>query len=335
MSDAERAARVQLSQIANPGDLALRPYVAGFGAEGALRIIQAKDDEVPELFDVPGFMAWRQRLQARIEPAAVERIMNRCDALGIRVVIPGDAAWPEGVDRLLVPPLALYVLGDASLLVGSKAGRFTFVGNERPTKHGERVTRDAAGDLAADGRVIVAGDRQGVEAIAHRASRKSDGLSVAVFPEGLDLGLEHREREPFDRILSAGGALLSAAPPGATSTPARYDERARLLAGVSGATVITEAQALSDALKVAFRARELGRIVAAFPGQVTSPSNEGAHRLIADRVAEIVMDGYDVYDLPRRADGPGTPATRAPAPPLHSFPQTSPGVTHADGGLGR
>ena len=69
---------------------------------------------------------------------------------------------------------------------------------------------------------------------------------------------------------------------------------ARLMAALSTATVVVEAGARSGSMKVAERAQELGRIVGAVPGPVTSATSVGPHQLISDGVARVVTHADEI-----------------------------------------
>ncbi|WP_174270578.1 DNA-processing protein DprA, partial [Mobilicoccus pelagius] len=61
------------------------------------------------------------------------------------------------------------------------------------------------------------------------------------------------------------------------------------------ATVVVEAGARSGSMKVAERAQELGRIVGAVPGPVTSATSAGPHRLLRDKDCAVITDAADLY----------------------------------------
>lgn len=101
--------------------------------------------------------------------------------------------------------------------------------------------------------------------------------------------------------------------------------RGRLLAAVSGVTVIPEAGLRSGAMRTATHAHALGRGVGAVPGPVTSVMSDGPHELIKRGIASMVTTTSDVTVLldsgstPSRNLGhsePGAEFTyRQPPPP--------------------
>lgn len=90
--DQERLARVGLSRVVEPGDVAA---------------LKAFDGLPPvEIWDrlqrnAPGLERWSTRL-AEAEP---RRDLERAAAAGARFVIPGDDEWPDQVEVLFLSPL--------------------------------------------------------------------------------------------------------------------------------------------------------------------------------------------------------------------------------------
>lgn len=77
-------------------------------------------------------------------------------------------------------------------------------------------------------------------------------------------------------------------------TRQRFIDRSRILAAISGATIITEAGSRSGALRTADEASQLGRTVCAVPGPVTSAASAGSNVLIQNDTARLICSGFDV-----------------------------------------
>ena len=92
--------------------------------------------------------------------------------------------------------------------------------------------------------------------------------------------------------------------------------RNRLIAAFGAGTVVVEAGRRSGTLSTAAAAEQLGRLVMAVPGPVTSATSVGCHLLLADRFAQLVTSADDVLaalgpSLVRRA---GRRRGRSPSP---------------------
>ncbi|MFM7356809.1 MAG: DNA-processing protein DprA, partial [Actinomycetota bacterium] len=77
----------------------------------------------------------------------------------------------------------------------------------------------------------------------------------------------------------------------------RFLTRNRLIAALSKATIVIEAAFRSGSLRTARDAAEIMRPVMAVPGPITSPTSDGCHRSIGERLAEIVTSVPDALEL--------------------------------------
>ena len=88
--------------------------------------------------------------------------------------------------------------------------------------------------------------------------------------------------------------MVSEYPPGTTPARHRFLVRNRLIAAFGAGTVVVEAGRRSGTLSTAAAAEQLGRLVMAVPGPVTSAMSVGCHLLLADRFAQLVTNAGDV-----------------------------------------
>ena len=275
------------------------------------------------------------RWAPRLEGLDIRRELDVLDRLGGSLVLPGDAWWPPGLDELEQPPFCLWVRGDPSLLVSGKeledkgargdrdrivedddaqrassAGRpvrehrmptgpasglcLALVGARASTRYGEGVAASLASGVTAKGGLIVSGGAFGIDACAHRgALQKSPTVSVSA--GGVDRLYPVGNTEVLEAVIAAG-ALVAEVPPGCQPGRHRFVSRNRVIAAISGATIVVEAAWRSGALSTAHRALELGRQVGAVPGPVTSMSSVGCHRLLR-KGAVCITDTDDALEL--------------------------------------
>ncbi|PRC54297.1 DNA processing protein DprA, partial [Mycobacterium sp. ITM-2017-0098] len=77
----------------------------------------------------------------------------------------------------------------------------------------------------------------------------------------------------------------------------RFLTRNRLVAGLSGATVVVEAGLRSGAANTAGWARSLGRGVCAVPGPVTSTASAGCHELLRREGTVLVTRAQEIVEV--------------------------------------
>jgi DNA processing protein len=154
------------------------------------------------------------------------------------------------------------------------------VGSRKASAYGREITYQIAFDLARAGIVIVSGMAIGIDSIAHRAALKAGGQTIAVLPSGLDNPYPARHQNLAREIISQGGALLSEYPPGTNPYPVHFIARNRIIAALANVVIITEAARKSGTLHTAQFALEMGRDVAAVPGDITRPGSAGTNALL-------------------------------------------------------
>ncbi len=316
----ERLARAAWSRLVEPGDPVAHAVLHQLGGAGAVALLRGADlrrsglvlaGERQERAVREGVARWRVRLP----DLDVARDLRVVHGLGGRLLVPGDAEWPAGLDDLgPAAPACLWVIGGADVAVAAHRS-LALVGSRASTGYGDRVAAQLAGAAAGRGTAVVSGGAYGVDGAAHRAALACGGTTLAVLAGGVDR-FYPAGHEQLLRAVTGSGAVLSETPPGCAPTRWRFLARNRLIAALAGATVVVEAAWRSGALSTAARAAELNRPVGAVPGPVTSPSSAGCHRLVREGGAVLVTDEAEVFEL---LDDLGTtlalPAPQRAGPP--------------------
>ncbi|KUH69563.1 DNA processing protein DprA [Mycolicibacterium novocastrense] len=242
---------------------------------------------------------------------------------GGRLITGEDDEWPllsfagfgGAPDRLrprAYAPMVLWAIGPAALdEIAFRSA--AVVGTRAATAYGEFVAGDMATGLAERDVAVVSGGAYGIDGAAHRATLAVEGVTVAVLAGGVDVPYPAGHSALLRRI-AEHGLLLSEYPPGVRPARHRFLTRNRLVAALSGATVVVEAGARSGAANTAAWARALGRPVCAVPGPVTSSASVGCHALLRGR-AHLVTRAADVVELVGRM-GELAPDEERPVSPL-------------------
>ncbi len=204
-----------------------------------------------------------------------------------RTIRPGDGPYPDRLARQTDRPAELRVRGD----VGTRR-RVAIVGTRIPDPYGEELAAEIARDLARAGLSIVSGGALGIDGIAHRSALDAGGHTIAVLGTGVDVLHPASHRPLFERILAAGGALVSEYPDGTRGFPGNFPRRNRIVSGMSEAVVVVRAREQSGALITADWARSQGVPLFAVPGDVRDPLSAGPHALLraGARVAASAAD---------------------------------------------
>ena len=155
------------------------------------------------------------------------------------------------------------------------------------------VAEDISSELARNGKTLVAGAAYGIEGSVHRCALIESGNTIAVLASGVDRPYPAGHADLIGSV-SRQGLVLSELPPGVSPTRQRFLDRSRILAALSGATIVVEAGFRSGTLHTAREAEHLGRIVGAVPGPVTSAASAGTNHLLQDGSACVVLNASDV-----------------------------------------
>jgi DNA processing protein len=228
----------------------------------------------------------------RLDVAACRR---RCDAAGIETVCRCDARYPERLADLACPPAVLHVAGGLARLAELTSGQpVAIVGTRRPTGYGGEMARSLARGIASAGVTAISGMALGIDSSAHAGALAAGRPTVAVLPGSAERAYPSAARVLHRRILATGVAL-SELPPGVAVRRWMFPARNRIIAALAAMTVVVEAGERSGALITAAVASELGRVLGAVPGRVTSPQAAGPHQLLASGAA-LVGGPQDVLD---------------------------------------
>ncbi|MEN4400680.1 DNA-processing protein DprA [Mycolicibacterium senegalense] len=295
MTDEVRRAWAYLSRVAEPPCAELTALVTRVGPVEAAGRVKSGDIE-PELFS---------RIEARRELDCAVKDLDIIDRIGGRLITPDDDEWPWlsfralGVDRSRKrpndhPPLVLWASGPVRLdEVGVRAA--AIVGTRAATAYGEHVAADLAAGLVDRDVTVVSGGAYGIDGAAHRAALACEGVTVAIVAGGIDNPYPAGHSALFHRIRQEC-LLISEYPPGVAPGRLRFLTRNRLVAALSGATVVVEAGLRSGAANTASWAKLLGRSVCAVPGPVTSAASAGCHVLLRNG-ANLVGRAEEIVEL--------------------------------------
>lgn len=146
-----------------------------------------------------------------LEQSAFE-ILEMAEGIGVSVLNPFMAAYPQ---RMLFnrnyPPI-LYCLGDVASLNSEKS--VAMVGTRNPTDFGARMGRRLAELLASDNYTVVSGLALGCDTLAHMGALDAHGKTVATLPTPIGAPVYPKQNQELsERIVETGGALVSEYPP--------------------------------------------------------------------------------------------------------------------------
>ncbi|MGP6159789.1 MAG: DNA-processing protein DprA [Vulcanimicrobiaceae bacterium] len=216
----------RLRALARGDDGALRDWIAN---ESALRLAEARRD---------ARLAW-----------------ERVQSAGARVVALDDPAFPAGLRELNDPPAFLIVRGTLPARSRWREGT-AIVGTREADPQATAQARALAANAPPP---IVSGLARGVDAAAHEGALAVGAATIAYVGNGLGATYPPEHADLEERIVAAGGAIVSEALPGEPATRWSLVRRDRLQAAHAAAVVLVQSELDGGAMHTLRFARKLER----------------------------------------------------------------------------
>lgn len=188
--------------------------------------------------------------------------------------------FPKALLEIPQPPADLWIIGE--LPTDENLIYLCVVGSRKFTSYGREACEKIIAGLKGYPVVIVSGFAMGIDTIAHKKAMQI-GLKTIVFPGS---GLSPEAIYPktnvrlMDEIVESGGCLISEFEPDFKAAPWTFPMRNRLMAGISKAVLIIEAEERSGTLITARLTTEYNRDLLVVPGSIFSPNSKGVNKLL-------------------------------------------------------
>ncbi|MEO2268824.1 DNA-processing protein DprA [Pseudoalteromonas sp. YIC-656] len=212
-------------------------------------------------------------------------------AVGINIISMASPFYPSLLFELPDPPLLLFCRGDVTLL---EQQQVAIVGSRGATVSGKQQAFRLASELSAAGLVITSGLALGIDTQAHLGALAHSGATIAVLGTGVDICYPRRNYSVWQQVAERG-LLVSEFLPGTVAKAQNFPRRNRIIAGLSMATLVVEAEQKSGSLITAELAMDYNREVMAVPGAVNNPYTRGCHALLKQGAA-LIENSEDVLN---------------------------------------
>jgi len=215
---------------------------------------------------------------------------------------------PKMLREISDPPSKLYIQGKLPMPLTKI---LCVVGSRKYTQYGKDVCEKLISGLRGYNICIVSGLALGIDGIAHKAALEAGLKTIAVPGSGLHESVLYpsTHRQLAEKILDSGGALISEFEPKFRATPYSFPQRNRVMAGMSHAVLVIEAEIKSGTLITSKFATEYNRDVLTVPGSIFSKNSEGPNMLIRlgaipVRNSEDILEalGFKINDAPQNLE---------------------------------
>lgn len=266
--------------------------IGGFGSASA--IFKASPEELEELLGpYSDIVAKLNRNELEISFRELEKLSG----MGVSFLPQTDPAFPQLLRDCEDAPAGLYIRSESTPEeIFAPRPFVSVIGTRDLSLYGkewcERIVLEMS--RAPSRPTVVSGLAIGVDICAQMTALSCSLPTVAVLPTGIDDIYPKRHCCAASKIVSApGSALVTDYPPGTAPLPVNFLRRNRIIAGLSGSTILVESRDKGGGMMTARLAAGYGRDVFALPGRVDDVRSGGCNRLLREKIAEPItgVDG--------------------------------------------
>ncbi len=190
---------------------------------------------------------------------AAERTKEQSESLGISYCTIEDKNYPNALKKISDRPVVLYYRGEIGILNTYK--NIAVIGSRNCSFKGKELSYKTGRILAGEGVTVVNGLALGCDTEALRGALDASGKCAVIMPCGLDNIQPKSNRGMAQKIVDAGGCILSEYPIGTSLNKYQYVERDRLQSGISQGVLVIEAERTSGTMHTAdFAVRQYKRL---------------------------------------------------------------------------
>ena len=195
----------------------------------------------------------------------------------------GASLIPKELWEVPEPPAVIQVQGNPEalqLLEYLPYRGLAIVGTRNPQPRSVAWLSQQIAELEGSQLVILSGLARGIDAAAHEAALKAGLRTIGILGAGLDIDYPKENHELRNKILEAGGLIISEFPLKMPIRGFHFIKRNRLIAGWTQETWVVEAGLRSGSLNTARWAREANRTCFAVPSFPKDPFFAGNQTLL-------------------------------------------------------
>ncbi|PWJ65558.1 MULTISPECIES: DNA-processing protein DprA [unclassified Fibrobacter] len=163
------------------------------------------------------------------------------------------------------------------------------VGTRRPSSSARELCRRLVRSLQGTKAVVVSGLAQGIDSYCHEAALDAGIPTVAVIAQGLEAPLSGDRKVLAQRIIDAGGTIVTEYPGDAPSYRGTFPARNRIISGMSRAIVLVQSKTKGGALITADYCLQEGKLLLAVPGDFDSEVSSGPNLYLDQGKARSVF----------------------------------------------
>jgi DNA processing protein len=241
-------------------------------------------------------LKWLLKLDISKVESDLEELQNNLFLNNISLLSHDDVDYPPSLKNLENYPLILYYQGNIAKL--KEVPCLTVVGSRNTDIYAQLLLDKILTPACRLGVGVVSGLALGIDGMSHTIALKCNAYTVGVIGSGLDQKSFYPSQNWSirNRILEAGGCVISEYPPNKLPNIYTFPQRNRILAALTELTWVVQASIKSGSLITALKARDLGKNLATTPADIRNLSYDGNIKLIKEG-CEIITEAEDIISL--------------------------------------
>jgi len=205
-----------------------------------------------------------------------------------------DPIYPKKLAQTDAAPTLLFFKGNISVLNTSPC--ISIVGTRTPTHYGMDAVESIITELKNMGVVVISGLALGIDVAAHKSCLTEGVLTFGIVGHGLKTVYPSHHEPVAQEMISAGGGIISEFFSDMIPNRENFPKRNRIIAGLSGATIVIEASKKSGTIITAEYALGYKRKVFALPGRINDKLSEGCNFLLKNSAVKPIVSVIDLID---------------------------------------
>lgn len=258
-------------------------------------ILQLAENAIRRKIEFPDFISRENRhaLQESFENESIDKFIEWLDSRKVTAVTRASDNYPNLLREIYDPPTVLYVVGNLKKDVQMP---FAIIGSRKCTHYGLEMSERFGMELAEQGFCIVSGMAVGCDSAASKGAlsvKNNDYPTIAVLGSGVNVIYPASSFDLYNSIAERG-AVISELLPHLSPTRYSFQQRNRIISGLSKGVLVVEAGERSGTMLTVDFAHDQGRDVFSIPGRITDKKSYGTNQLIKNGCAKAVFDIDDI-----------------------------------------
>lgn len=287
INEQEKIYQIALSSIKGIGSILFKQLLEQFGSA---ENVFTNNKEVSKIPNIRKTIV--NSLIKKDTLSIAEQLFKKHMLKNIQIICYGEESYPTRLKEIPNSPPILYC-SSSNKINFNVSKVVSIVGTRGATVYGKEMVKKLIESLNVYNVLIISGLAYGIDIYAHTAAIQHNLPTIGVLAGGLDAIYPFHHTKIAMEMMQKGG-IISEQAMGIQPEKHHFPLRNRIIAGMSDASIIIEANKKSGALITANFANQYNREVFAVPGCVGKSCSEGCNNLIKKQQAHLLTSVDDI-----------------------------------------